>query len=193
MTAPATQSDKKAALRAAILAERPQWAKDTTPFMLRELAGLFLHHFAPEEQSVVAAYVPVRGELDPMPLLRAAVAAGAQAALPRVVAKDQPLEFRAYNVGAPLAVSAYNIPAPDEKSALVRPDYLLVPLVAVDGRGYRLGYGGGYYDRTLAQHRPSIVIGLAYEQQIVDEVPHEAHDAPLDYVMTPRHVFVPKQ
>lgn len=193
MTAPANQADLKAEMRATILADRPQWAADTTPFMLRELANLFLHHFAPEEQSTVAAYVPVRGELDPMPLLQAAVTAGAQAALPRVVGKDQPLEFRAYNVGAPLAVGAYNIPSPDENAALLRPDYLLVPLVAVDGRGYRLGYGGGYYDRTLAAHRPSTVIGLAYDQQIVEAVPHEAHDAPLDYVMTPRHIFVPKR
>lgn len=135
--------------------------------------------------SVVSAYCAIGDELDAV-----AVAAPLpnQLALPVLQGAGKPLLFRAWGPGEPLAPRIWNICEPLESARRVEPDVLLVPLLAFDSSGMRLGYGGGYYDRTLDQlrsERQIIAIGIAFDEQEVDEVPNEPYDQRLDYVLTP--------
>jgi len=137
---------------------------------------------------VISSYLAIGSELDPVPLAAALGRAGATIALPVMVDKDAPLVFRAWSPGEPLVARMWGIQEPAVTAAVVEPDAVLVPLLIVDGAGNRLGYGGGFYDRTLndLRARKSVVaVGVAYPVQRVDEVPHEAYDEPLDYVLTP--------
>ena len=112
---------------------------------------------------------------------------GWRTCLPVVIAAEQPLVFRAWSPGQKLVPGMWDIPIPDDSAEEVLPDVLLVPMLAFDAKGYRLGYGGGFYDRTLEKLRALktvTAIGVAYGAQMVDEVPRGPHDAPLDYVMT---------
>ena len=135
---------------------------------------------------VVAAYYPVRSEFDCMPLLRRVAAEGWTLALP-VIAGPAPLLFREWTFGAPLEPGPFGVREPVE-GPLAAPDVVLVPLLAFDARGYRLGYGGGHYDRTLAALRGAggvTAIGLAFDAQEVAEVPVCPYDEPLDWILTP--------
>lgn len=135
---------------------------------------------------VVAGTMPMRDELDPRPLMFALKALGARLALPRVVAKGQPLAFHVWD-DRPLVESRFGVKEPAPDAALLVPDLVLVPLLAFDRRGFRLGYGGGFYDVTLAHLRSQgsvRAIGLAYAAQEVDDVPHDARDQPLDAIVT---------
>lgn len=138
--------------------------------------------------AMVAGYLAMPGELDPAPLLQALVRHGHPVALPVVVARDAPLAFRAWQPGLALEPGVLGIPVPPASSPLVVPDVLLVPLIAFDALGRRLGQGGGYYDRTLARRRaegPAVVaLGLAFAVQEVPEVPEEAFDERLDGIIT---------
>ena len=112
--------------------------------------------------------------------------------LPVVIGADQPLLFRAWTPGETLAPGVWDIPIPPETAAEVLPDVLLVPMLAFDRQGYRLGYGGGFYDRTLEKlraFRRVWAVGVAYAAQEVEAVPRGDHDAPLDYVMTEQETF----
>jgi 5-formyltetrahydrofolate cyclo-ligase len=136
---------------------------------------------------VVAGYRARGREIDPVPLMTRLAAAGARLALPVALARDAPLEFRAWSADDPLAPDAYNIPSPTAEAPLVRPDLVIVPLMAFDRTGGRMGRGGGHYDRTLAALRaegPLFALGLAYAGQAVGAVPREPHDAPLDAILT---------
>jgi 5-formyltetrahydrofolate cyclo-ligase len=138
-------------------------------------------------RATVAGYMPFRGEADPRGLMRALAARGHPLALPRVVAMDAALAFHAWNTGDELVTSALGIAEPRADAPLVSPDVLLVPLLAFDARGYRLGYGAGHYDRTLSSllARAAVrAIGVAYAGQEVDAIPHGAHDRRLDMVLT---------
>jgi 5-formyltetrahydrofolate cyclo-ligase len=105
--------------------------------------------------------------------------------LPLVLGPDEPLELRLWEEGAPLYPSGFGTLAPSELAPLVEPDIVLMPLLGFDKRGTRLGYGGGYYDRTLAVMRKAPrLIGLAFDCQEIDEIPREFHDVPLDAVVT---------
>ena len=142
--------------------------------------------------AVVAGYWPLRDEFDVRALLRALDGEGLVCALPVVAAPDRALAFRRWRPGDRLTEGAFGIaePAPDRPE--VRPVALLVPLLAVDGAGRRLGYGRGYYDRTLAALRatgPATAIGVCFEAQRVAEVPAEAHDQRLDWVLTERSAW----
>jgi 5-formyltetrahydrofolate cyclo-ligase len=109
-------------------------------------------------------------------------------ALPVVVAKRQPLVFRAWTPGDAMDKGVWDIPQPKADKPVLEPDILLVPLLAFDLQGRRLGYGGGFYDRTLAglrARKPITAVGLAYDEQQVDEVPHLDYDQRLDWVLTP--------
>jgi 5-formyltetrahydrofolate cyclo-ligase len=138
---------------------------------------------------VVAGYHAHRDEADPALLLRALAKAGAHIAFPRVAAKDAALEFHRVPDGEALHPGAYGIHEPLAHWPRVIPDILLVPLLAYDDHGYRLGYGGGYYDRTLADLSGAALpqvraIGIAYAGQRMDFLPHDAHDYPLHAILT---------
>ena len=139
-------------------------------------------------QITVSAYCAIGSEFDPAPLLARLAAAGYRTCLPVITPKGQPLVFRTWSPGDPLVDRMWGIREPAPSAAVVAPDVLLVPLLAFDRAGWRLGYGGGYYDRTLARlraARPTTAIGLAYDQQECDEVPRGGFDQPLDWVLTP--------
>jgi 5-formyltetrahydrofolate cyclo-ligase len=146
--------------------------------------------------AVVAAYWPMRGEIDVLLLLHALAMRGHVTALPVVVAPRRPLLFRRWAPGDALAEGAYGTRHPVETAPEVRPHCLLVPLLAFDRRGNRLGYGGGFYDRTIAALRATggvVTVGVAYAGQEVARVPAEPHDQLLDWVVTEHEVirFVP--
>ena len=112
--------------------------------------------------------------------------------MPVVMGEGLPLIFRAWNPGEPTVPGIWNIPVPPESAPELLPDVLLVPMLAFDIAGYRLGYGGGFYDRTLVKLRalkPVTAVGVAYADQQVDAVPRAGYDQPLDYVMTERDSF----
>ena len=134
--------------------------------------------------ALVGFYWPIRGELGAIDLIRRLIERGACAALPVVVDKNRPLEFRAWRPGDRLERGVWNIPIPAEGDA-VRPTALLVPLVGFDPEGYRLGYGGGYYDRTLAALDPKpLAIGIGFELGRLSTIYPQPHDIPMDAIVT---------
>ena len=141
---------------------------------------------------IVSGFMPYKSEITTIPLLSRLQREGWQTALPVVMAPGEPLVFRAWAPGEPLVPGLWDIPVPPETAPEVIPGVLLVPMLAFDRRGYRLGYGGGFYDRTLEKLRTLktvAAVGVAYHAQLSDEVPVGPHDAPLDYVMTEQETF----
>ncbi len=141
--------------------------------------------------SIVSGYFPIRDELDTVPLLTGLMDSGRQVALPAIAAKATPLMFRAWRLGDTLETKPFGLQEPLPSAPTLLPDILLVPLAAFDSAGYRIGYGGGYYDRTLDLYRKSrtvTAIGVAYDEQEVPLFPHEPHDQRLDYLITPTGV-----
>ncbi|MBR0648560.1 5-formyltetrahydrofolate cyclo-ligase [Roseomonas terrae] len=132
----------------------------------------------------IGFYWPFKGEYDPRPLVRALHQAGARLALPVVVERAQPMLFRPWWPGVRMMKGIWDIPVPAEGRP-VSPDMLLVPLVGFDARGYRLGHGGGYYDRTLAAmpQRPR-AIGIGFESLRLPSIHPQPHDIPMDLIVT---------
>lgn len=150
-------------------------------------AAEFLASIDPAPGTAVSGYWPVGDELDCRPLLHRLVAAGCIVGLPVVVARRAPLAFRAWTPGAVMAPGVLAIPVPADDALPVVPSVLVVPLLAFDRSGYRLGYGGGYYDRTLAALRAdggALAVGFAFAAQEVAAVPHDDTDQRLDWVVT---------
>ncbi len=171
--------------RARLLAERLAMPRDAhraacaaiTKFLAEDL----LPQIAPK---VVGAYSPIRGEYDCRPLLSALHKQGVKLALPVIVATDAPLEFHAWKPGDLMTDGPMNIPQPS-KAVPVYPDCLLIPVVAFDAKNYRLGYGAGFYDRTLAQMAQTpATIGTAFAFQRVEDIRPHAYDLALDYIVT---------
>ena len=134
--------------------------------------------------TVIGFYWPFKGEYDPLPLARTLYGEGARLALPVVVEKAAPLIFREWWPGIPMVHGVGNIPALAEGEPVL-PDVVLAPLVGFDGRRYRLGYGGGYYDRTLAAlaTRPRAV-GVGFELCRIATIHPQSHDIPMDLIVT---------
>lgn len=144
--------------------------------------------------AVVAVYWPLGHEIDTRPLVDRLETEGYRLALPVVVARDEPLIFRAWVPGEPLLDGHHGVMVPPETAPLVRPDVLVTPLLAFDDRCMRLGYGGGYYDRTLGALRHDgqgavRAYGYAYHGQHVEQVPVNNDDAHLDGVVTDKAIF----
>ena len=142
--------------------------------------------------TIVAGFMPMKSEINPLPLLRALTGAGARLALPVVAGPGKPLIMRAWAFGEPLMAGVWGIRQPEPAAPAVAPDILIVPLLAFDRAGHRVGYGAGYYDRTIAALRavqPVLAIGLAFAAQEIAAVPATPHDAPLDLVLTEREVI----
>ena len=134
---------------------------------------------------VVAAYWRIRDELDCQPILVKLMDSNQKVVLPVVLGQDEPLDLRVWEQGASLYESGFGTLAPSELAPRAEPDIVIMPLLGFDKRGTRLGYGGGYYDRTLARlsKKPKLV-GLAFAAQELDHIPREPHDVPLDAIVT---------
>ena len=175
---------EKKALRAALLARR---AAVHSPAAGEAAAASFLAAIPLPPRAVVSGYWPMGEELDPRPLMRALHEAGHGVCLPAVVQRAAPLEFRVWTPETVLQANVFGTSAPPPDAPTVRPDVLLVPLLGFDAGGWRLGYGGGYYDRTLRALRvlgPVLAVGFAYAAQEVEAVPREAFDEALDWIVT---------
>jgi 5-formyltetrahydrofolate cyclo-ligase len=141
--------------------------------------------------SPVAGYWPVGGEIDGRPLLAALAKAGRIVALPRMETRAGPARFFAWRGGDALTADAFGVPAPPPTGADLAPRLILAPLLAFDRAGHRLGQGGGHYDRIISLYRAHgcVAVGLAYAEQEMKLVPHGAHDAHLDWVITPKEAI----
>lgn len=145
-----------------------------------------------DRSSVIGAYWPIRDELDPRFLMQQLEKVGFPLALPEVVAKDAPLIFRRWGLGDDLVSGMFGTEQPVADAPIVVPDVLIVPLLAFDSDCYRLGYGAGHYDRTLAIHPHIKAFGFAYGAQFVEDVAKEAHDWPLQAVITETGTVLPR-
>jgi 5-formyltetrahydrofolate cyclo-ligase len=143
--------------------------------------------------AVVATYWPIDDEIDPRFLMLSLERNGYALALPVVAGKDKPLTFRRWGQGDPLESGPYGTHHPSADAPDVIPDVIIAPLLAFDGDCYRLGYGGGFYDRTLSLHPHIKAFGMAYGAQFVDALPHEPHDWPLQGIITETGVVLPRK
>lgn len=131
---------------------------------------------------------PIRGEFDVRDIARQHLASGGQVALPVVVQKSAPVEFWRWSPGIPMQTGVWNIPIPKERDVLM-PDAVIVPLVGFDESGFRLGYGGGYFDRTLAAAVPRpYSIGFGYEDSVLPTIYPQLHDIPMNLIVTNQSV-----
>jgi len=142
--------------------------------------------------TIVSGFMPLKSEINPLPLMRKLTEQGARLALPVIAGRSQPLVMREWTWGEPLTAGVWGIREPEPQARAVDPDIVLAPLLAFDRTGHRLGYGGGYYDLTIAQLRGRktiAAVGLAFAVQEVFTVPVTPRDAPLDLVLTERGVI----
>lgn len=180
-------ADRKRQLRAAAADARGIASRTAGADAGARLADHGLQVLAGTPAGVVSGFMPIGEEIDVVPLIARLARAGWRTALPVVVGWGCPLTFRAWTPGEPTVAGRFAIPVPLETAAELEPDVLIVPMLAFDKAGFRLGYGGGFYDRTLASLRaakPVVAVGAAFAGQEVDAVPREPHDEPLDWILT---------
>ncbi|NNE21833.1 MAG: 5-formyltetrahydrofolate cyclo-ligase [Rhizobiales bacterium] len=152
-----------------------------------KLAEAGVEFVKPAPGAIVSGYLAYRTEIDIMPLMQRLADQGFELALPVVIEMGQPLVFRKWAPGDETEAGKLNIDTPLASAPEVDPDMLLVPLLAFDERGYRLGYGGGFYDRTLEKLRSKksiTAVGVAYAGQQVDFVVRGIEDQPVDWILT---------
>lgn len=180
-------------LRKQAKAKRDEAAKalgdDGIKGFFEHLLGTWSQVSAPfgASEAILAGYWPFESEMDVRPALVALDRTGVLLTLPEVAAKDRPLRFRAWRPDEALVEGDHGTFHPLDSVPMMRPDVVLVPLLAFDRRGYRIGWGGGYYDRTLELLRKTgecVAIGVAYAAQEVDEVPTDEYDQAVDWIIT---------
>ena len=180
--------DAKRELRARALQMRKAAFDLHGPEAGRKLAAHGLDFLNIKPGMSVSGFAAIRDEINPADLMLWLHAEGVRLALPVMQGKGLPLLMRTWSPGDAMQAVEWGIAEPlDDKPAII-PDIVLVPLLAFDARGYRIGYGGGFYDRTLAKLRakkPILAVGLAYDEQKVDAVPHDGYDQRVDWVLTP--------
>jgi 5-formyltetrahydrofolate cyclo-ligase len=145
---------------------------------------------------VISGYFPIGSEANVLPLLKTLSARGFRTALPVVGKRMTPLVFREWRETDTMGQGPFKIPEPKAGAEVLRPDLLLTPLLAFDTCGNRLGYGGGFYDLTIAtlrEYQPVLAAGIAYSGQQVADVPHDDLDVPMDWVITENEAFRPKR
>jgi 5-formyltetrahydrofolate cyclo-ligase len=181
----------KSELRAAALAKR-----DTLPAEERQRGAETIaarpFPLPVGRGAIVSGFMPMRSEINPLPLLRKLAAQGAQLALPVIQGRGKPLLMRAWSFGAPLEARQWGIKEPADDAPPVDPDILIVPLACFDRAGHRIGYGAGYFDMTihaLRAKKPVTAVGIAFAAQEIEHVPATAFDERLDLVLTEREVI----
>ena len=179
--------ERKNALRKSMLLNR-----SALTFVERHAAARALAAHAPTiarmaGKRIVSGFTPFKDEIDTLPLLEALSQTGLTIAMPRVAGAH--LTFHAWRPGDPLVAGRYGQPEPEAGTPEIRPGLMMTPLLAFDRRGCRLGYGGGFFDRVLADYRIPLTIGLAYAMQEVEVVPTEPHDQSLAWIATERELI----
>jgi 5-formyltetrahydrofolate cyclo-ligase len=180
-----TIEEAKAALRLRARAARASLDHTERAEAAAAAAQHFFEGIELRSSDVVAAYWRIRDELDCQPILVKLMDSNQTVVLPVVVGPEQALDLRVWEQGASLYESGFGTLAPSELAPKAEPDIVIMPLLGFDAQGTRLGYGGGYYDRTLAgmRKRPKLV-GLAFAAQELESIPREDHDVPLDAIVT---------
>ncbi|HEX3864760.1 MAG TPA: 5-formyltetrahydrofolate cyclo-ligase [Stellaceae bacterium] len=169
--------------RERLIAERMALPATARRLMGERIAGT-LQSVIGEKPGVLGVYWPFRAEFDPRPVIDWAIAAGRGVALPVVVDKRGPLEFRAWRPGEPLVDGVWNIPVPERRDVVI-PSIVLAPVVGFDPACYRLGYGGGYFDRTLAALSPrAFAIGVGFSLQAIETIYPQSFDIAMDLIVT---------
>ena len=182
------KSDEKRAERTRALTRRAAAYARHGAAAGEALARHGLGFLALPEPVVVSGFSAIRDEIDPALLLARLAGEGHRLALPVMQGKGRPLQFRSWAPGDAMASAHWGIAEPLPDKPEVYPDVVLVPLLAFDAQGYRLGYGGGFYDRSLQNLRakkPVIAVGIGYDELRIDAVPHLDYDERLDWVLTP--------
>ncbi|MDE1937427.1 MAG: 5-formyltetrahydrofolate cyclo-ligase [Alphaproteobacteria bacterium] len=175
----------KSSLRKDAAARRMELARALPDFAQRIV--MFAGNLGASQGAVVSGYWPIRDEADPRGLMGAFAEKGHVLALPRVAERAAPLVFHRWRPGDATLIDMFGLTEPLASADIAVPSLLLVPLLAFDAAGYRLGYGGGYYDRTLAGLRADgdvLAVGVAYAGQEVAAVPHHDYDQRLDMIVT---------
>jgi 5-formyltetrahydrofolate cyclo-ligase len=188
-----TNADPKASLRRDALARRGAIGPAARAAFSRRLAEEGLRLAGLWRPRIVSVFHPLRDEPDTLPLLTALAGEEFATALPVVLGRGLPLAFRLWRAGEPTRSGAMSIREPLEAAPAVDPDLLFVPLACFDRRGHRIGYGAGYYDRTLARLRamkPVRAAGVAYGVCEVAAVPYETHDQSLDAIVTEQETIL---
>lgn len=188
----------KQQLRTALRRTRRQLTVDEQALSAEQLMIQLSKQFAFSKADTMAVYLSADGELDLGPTIQWLWQQGVSLVLPIVQGKDRPLLFARYSPNEPLHCNGFGIAEPLQKDyvAVQQVTHVLMPLVGFDRRGYRLGMGGGFYDRTFAidakQSRPHL-IGIAHECQRVEEVPTDPWDIPLDCIVTSLRCYMPDE
>jgi len=192
MTDSADTSDLRTfrnALRSRLVAAREALPAETHARLSREIERHLAVLLDALKPGVLAFCWPFRAEFDARALVSARLPGGLRACLPVVMDKDSPLEFRAWTPHSEMVEDRYGIHIPAQGDTL-RPDVILMPLNGFDEAGYRLGYGGGYFDRSLAALHPRPrAIGVGFELARVDSIRPQAHDLPMDFIVTEAGMF----
>lgn len=175
-------SDRKA-LRKALLSARKSVAAEQRRLWDAQIAEGLMRWLQQRQPSSLAVYWPIQAEPDLRDWYPQITAMGIQLALPWVVEKNAPLKFLAWQQGDAMELDEYGIPLPADKEKLIEPEILLVPCVGFNQQAYRLGYGGGFYDRTLAQLTSALPLGIAYELASTVFEPGE-FDLPMSDILT---------
>ncbi|MGH6619881.1 MAG: 5-formyltetrahydrofolate cyclo-ligase [Alphaproteobacteria bacterium] len=190
--------EEKQALRAVLRErrrERQTGAAQASAAAAADLAEQFLRAVPVVPRAEVAGYLPIGDEMDVRPLLHRLRGFGHEIALPAVVEPGAPLAFRRWQEGDALADGPFGTRQPLATADELMPDLVILPLLAFDRRGYRLGYGGGYYDRTIAalrRRKKVLAVGAGYGVQEVPAVPCGRHDQVLDWIVTDREAIEPR-
>ena len=181
---PALNTVFRADLRRTRIAARQAIAAERHAQLSAALDDHLTRLLASRQPGVLAFCWPIRAEFDCRPLAQRLMDRGWRICVPTVVKADAPMTFRAWAADSAMTVDRHGIPIPADGAVLI-PDVVLLPLVAFDARGFRLGYGGGYFDRTLAGIAPRpLAVGVGFELARVDSIRPQAHDIPLDAVVT---------
>jgi 5-formyltetrahydrofolate cyclo-ligase len=191
-----TNADSKTAMRRDALVRREAIEPAARAAFGRRLAQEGLRLARLWRPRIVSAFHPTRDEPDTLPLLAALAAEGFATALPVIVGRGLPLTFCLWRPGEPTRAGAMSIREPLETAPIVDPDLLFVPLACFDQRGHRIGYGAGFYDRSLAALRtikPVHAAGVAYGVCEIAAVPYEAHDQSLDAIVTEQETILVSQ
>jgi 5-formyltetrahydrofolate cyclo-ligase len=191
MSDPSNIADQKTKLRREAAARRealPAEARKTAA----EAIAARAFPLAIKPGTIVSGFMPLKSEINPLPLMKTLAEAGATLALPKIAGRGQPLIMRAWSWGGPLDAGQWGIREPKADYPEVEPDILLVPLLAFDRAGRRIGYGAGYYDMTIARLRSLktvTAVGIAFAGQEVPTVPATERDARLDLVLTEKETI----